>query len=124
MNILENFGIKIQHLDPQRTEITMAVTDRTKQPYGLLHGGMNSVLAETAASLAANAYLPEEKVAVGVNIETHHLKAVTDGELSAQATPLHLGQRLMVYQVAIHLVDNPELTSMSTVTLTAQPAPK
>lgn len=118
MDLLENLGIEILQADSQKTIVAMPVSPKTKQPYGLVHGGLNSVLAETAASVAANAYLSApDQVAVGLDIQTHHLKAVTKGILLAEATPLHLGQTTMVYAVRVHLKTELTLTSFSTVTL-------
>lgn len=121
MDLLAYLGIQITKADAKQTLVTMAVTPETKQPYGLVHGGLNSVLAETAASVAANAYLKDTNlVAVGVDIQTHHLQAVTQGVLVAEATPIRLGKHILVYQVQTHLQAKTTATSFSTVTLTTK----
>lgn len=122
MDLLENLGIQITHTEATHTVVTMAISPKTKQPFGLLHGGVNSVLAETAASVAANAYLATQgAIAVGVSIQTNHLKALKTGVLVAEATPLHLGRQTLVYQVETHLANETAISSFSTVTLMARP---
>ena len=83
---------------------------------GLVHGGINAVLAETAASLGANENLASGQVAVGVNITTQHLRKASSGTLSAKAIPVHIGTKLQTWEVRIY--NAKQLTSLSTVTLT------
>lgn len=122
MNALDYLGIKVVQDSYQEMIMTMPITDKVRQPYGIVHGGMNAVLAETVASLAANAYLSDDRVALGVNINTQHLEGVEKGTLRAVAKPVRLGYRIMVYQVEITLAETGQLTSISTVTLTAKAA--
>ena len=67
-----------------------------KQPYGLVHGGLNGVLIETACSLGANENVPENTFAVGIDLQVNHLRSVHDGSLTVIATPNHSGQTLQV----------------------------
>ena len=60
-----------------------------KQPYGLVHGGLNGVLIETACSLGANENVPENTFAVGIDLQVNHLRSVHDGSLTVIATPNH-----------------------------------
>ncbi|MFD1671982.1 PaaI family thioesterase [Agrilactobacillus yilanensis] len=121
MDLLEALDIQVTEVTEARTLITLPISDKTKQPFGILHGGLNCVLAETAASLAANAYLGKTKrVAVGLDIQTHHLAAVSTGVLIAEATPIRLGQQILVYQVCTYLAGTSKQTSLSTVTLMAK----
>ncbi|WP_240411035.1 PaaI family thioesterase, partial [Limosilactobacillus vaginalis] len=57
MNLLQYLGIKIQTVTANQVIISINVTDQIKQPFGIVHGGINAILAETAASLGANAWL-------------------------------------------------------------------
>lgn len=123
MNIIELLGLKTTLLSAEKTIVTVNVTAQLMQPYGLVHGGVNALLAETAASLGANAALPDGKVAVGVAIDTHHLAPVSQGVLVATATPLNIGYRLQVWTVTIHETQTNTLTSTSTVTLTTKTHP-
>lgn len=123
MNLLDYLNIQIDAVDAHKTIISTPVTDALKQPYGIVHGGINAVLAETAASLAANAYAPANYVAVGVNINTNHLRPVVTGHLVATATPISLGKTLQTWQVEIHQQPSDKLTSTSTVTTMLQVKP-
>ena len=59
MNLLENLDIQTQLVTASKCIITVKVSDKLKQPYGIVHGGINAVLAETAASLGANQWLAD-----------------------------------------------------------------
>lgn len=119
MNLLENFGICIEEVESSRVVLSMEVRDIHKQPYGIMHGGVNALLAETAASLGANCSLDATHVANGVNITTQHLHAVQNGKLIVTATPLHQGKTLQRWDVVIYNED--VLVSSSQVTLIARP---
>lgn len=121
MDLLENLGIQIEQVSPTLTIISLAITERVTQPFGLVHGGINAVLAETAASLGGNAAAGPEKVCVGVDLTTHHLAAAKQGRLVATATPLHLGSTVQTWQVKV--VNDGRLTSTSTVTLLVRDRP-
>lgn len=118
MNLLQYLGIKIQTVTANQVIISINVTDQIKQPFGIVHGGINATLAETAASLGANAWLTNNErhqVATGVDINTQHLRAVKTGILKAVATPLKLGRRIQTWQV--QTFNDDQLTSNSTVFL-------
>ena len=118
MNLLQYLGIKIQTVTANQVIISINVTDQIKQPFGIVHGGINATLAETAASLGANAWLADNErhqVATGVDINTQHLRAVKTGILKAVATPLKLGRRIQTWQV--QTFNDDQLTSNSTVFL-------
>jgi uncharacterized protein (TIGR00369 family) len=73
-------GIEILELTPQRVVATMPVDERTRQPYGLLHGGASVALAETCASLASVMNIDQKKFrAVGLEINANHVRAKTEG---------------------------------------------
>lgn len=115
-NLMDLLGIKIIAVNKTNAIISLEVTDSIKQPYGVVHGGINAVLAETAASLGANEVVGPKDAAVGLNISTQHLVPVHSGTLVAIAKPIHVGHRIQTWQVAIKVNDT--LTSTSTVTLT------
>ena len=118
MNLLQYLGIKIQTVTVNQVIISINVTDQIKQPFGIVHGGINATLAETAASLGANAWLTNNdrhQVATGVDINTHHLRAVKTGVLKAVATPLKLGRRIQTWQV--QTFNDDQITSNSTISL-------
>lgn len=118
MNLLENLGIQIQSVTAVQAVITVAVTDQLKQPYGIVHGGINAVLAETAASLGANQWLRDhnqDRIAIGLNINTQHLQPVTSGTIKTIATPIKCGRRTQTWRAEVYNQDR--LTSTSTVVL-------
>lgn len=100
--IMEALGIETVHLSANRVVCTMPVDGRTRQPFGLLHGGASVVLAETAASLGTFANIDQEQeYAVGMEINANHLRSVSDGQVTATAVPLHRGRTTMVWDIKI-----------------------
>lgn len=95
-------GIEIITLAPDKVVATMPVDGRTRQPFGLLHGGASAALAETVASIGA--YLnvdPETQAAVGVELNANHLRAKTEGIVTATATPIRRGRTIHVWEIKI-----------------------
>jgi 1,4-dihydroxy-2-naphthoyl-CoA hydrolase len=95
-------GIEILELTCERVTATMPVDDRTRQPFGILHGGASMALAETVASIGATACIDRERfIAVGQEINGNHIRSKTDGVVTAVATPLHVGGRSHVWSIRI-----------------------
>jgi uncharacterized protein (TIGR00369 family) len=95
-------GITLVELTAERVVATMPVDDRTRQPFGLLHGGASVALAETVASLGAYMNIDGSRYsAVGLEINANHIRAKRDGMVRATATPLHVGQLTQVWSVEI-----------------------
>ena len=95
-------GIEILELTDERVVATMPVDDRTRQPYGLLHGGASIALAETVASLGAAGRVDRERFAVvGQEINGNHIRAVKDGMVRAVGVPLHVGRTSQVWSIEI-----------------------
>ncbi|MGO3411882.1 MAG: PaaI family thioesterase [Leuconostoc falkenbergense] len=117
MNIIELLGLKTTLLAAEKTIVEVDVTDKLMQPFGIVHGGINALLAETAASLGANEANGNSQIPVGVDIQVAHLKAVSQGHLIATATPISVGRTLQVWDVKIRESIKNELTSTATVTL-------
>jgi uncharacterized protein (TIGR00369 family) len=80
--------------------ITMPVAGNT-QPYGLLHGGANAVLVETAGSIGAALHAGEGFMVVGLDISCTHHRGAHEGMVTAVATPLSLGRTVTSYEVRI-----------------------
>ncbi|HEX6576007.1 MAG TPA: hotdog fold thioesterase [Gemmatimonadaceae bacterium] len=98
----EAIGIEITTLTPDKVVATMPVDDKTKQPFGLLHGGASAALAETVASLGAFMNVdPETQAAVGVELNANHVRGKTEGTVTATATPLHRGRTIHVWDIRI-----------------------
>ncbi len=100
--LAESLGIRFTRVGEDWLEATMPVDERTRQPFGLLHGGASVALAETIASVGANAVLdPDSELAVGLEINANHVRAVREGRVTGTGRPLHLGGRTQVWQVEI-----------------------
>ena len=93
-------GIEIVEYSPDRVVATMPVAGN-RQPYGLLHGGANAVLAEQAGSIAAALGAGEGRIAVGLELTCTHHRAVTEGQVTAVASPLHRGRSTATYDIEI-----------------------
>ena len=98
--IHDRMGIMITEASPQRVAGTMPV-EGNRQPFGLLHGGASCVLAESLGSIGATMHGYPDKVAVGVDINATHHRAVADGVVSGVATPVHLGRSMACYEIII-----------------------
>lgn len=98
-----NLGIVLTEHGPDFLRATMPVDERTKQPFGLLHGGASVLLAETLASLGGYLCLDAEsgQQLAGLEINANHLKAVTEGEVTGTARPIHLGRSTQVWEIRI-----------------------
>jgi 1,4-dihydroxy-2-naphthoyl-CoA hydrolase len=95
-------GIRFTEVGENYIKATMPVDHRTKQAYGLLHGGASATLAETVGSVGSAMVIdPEQFICVGVEINANHLKAVRDGFVTATALPLHLGASSHVWEIKI-----------------------
>jgi 1,4-dihydroxy-2-naphthoyl-CoA hydrolase len=95
-------GITITEVGVDFLRGVMPVDERTRQPFGLLHGGASVALAETLASIGAWWCLAAgEGAAVGLEINANHLRAVRDGAVTGTARPLHLGNTTQVWEVRI-----------------------
>ncbi|MGM3185653.1 hotdog fold thioesterase [Musicola paradisiaca] len=99
--MLSHLGIVFTHIGESCLEATMPVDDRTRQPFGLLHGGASVVLAESLGSVAGWLCTPPGASVVGSEINATHLRAVSQGEVRGICQPLHLGQRTQVWQIEI-----------------------
>jgi 1,4-dihydroxy-2-naphthoyl-CoA hydrolase len=99
-----------QHLGIEFTEVgedflkgRMPVDHRTRQPYGLLHGGASVALAETLGSVASAFVVDRRQYnAVGLEINANHLRGVREGFVTGIARPLHLGKTTHVWDIRIY----------------------
>lgn len=101
--MLEALGIKISRYERGYVEGTMPVDHRTKQPYGLLHGGASATLAETLGSFGSHLISSESgKLSVGIELNINHLRSTKSGIVTGKATLLHEGKSLHVWTIDIH----------------------
>ena len=101
-NLGDTLGIQFVEITGERCVATMPVDERTRQPFGILHGGASVALAETIASVGAtmNVDLDKEYV-VGIEINANHLAGVRDGLVTGTARPLHVGRSTQVWEIRI-----------------------
>ena len=110
-------GMEWTELGPDFVKIKMPVDHRTKQPYGLLHGGASCALAETVGSVASYYVLdPSKFICVGLEINANHIRSAKQGLVIATATRLHLGSSTHVWDIKIH-DENEKLICVSRLTV-------
>ena len=101
-NLADTLGIVIQELTDKRVVATMPVDERTRQPFGILHGGASVALAETIASLGGTMNVDLERfLVVGVEINANHIRAKKEGTVTGTGTPIHVGRSTQVWEVRI-----------------------
>jgi 1,4-dihydroxy-2-naphthoyl-CoA hydrolase len=102
--MIDVLGIEFIDVQPDFIKAKMPVDSRTKQPYGLLHGGASVVLAETLGSIASSLAVadPSSQRGVGVEINANHMKSVKEGFVVGTCTALKIGKTLHVYDIKIH----------------------
>jgi len=99
----EFLDLKWESIGDDFLKLSMEITDKTRQPYGFLHGGASCVLAETVGSVASALVIDREKYyCVGLEINANHLRSVSDGKVTAVAAPLHLGRSTHVWDIKIY----------------------
>ncbi|NDE53979.1 MAG: PaaI family thioesterase [Actinobacteria bacterium] len=96
----KKMGIEIIEASPERLVGTMPVEGNT-QPFGLLHGGANVVLAESLGSVGTHLHAGPTRRIVGIEINASHHKSATSGMVTAVATAVTLGKTLCTYNVEI-----------------------
>ena len=109
-------GIEFTAIGSDHLVATMPVDARTRQPYGLLHGGASVLLAETLGSSAGNLCVAEGQVCVGLEINANHVRAVREGRVTGTARALHLGRGTQVWEIRIE-DDRGRLACVSRITL-------
>jgi uncharacterized protein (TIGR00369 family) len=94
-------GIEFTEIGPDYVRATMPVDARTRQPYGLLHGGASVLLAETLGSTAGGLCTGPDQGVVGIEINANHLAGVREGIVTGTARPLHIGRSTQVWEIRI-----------------------
>ena len=111
-----HLGIEFLEVGDDFIRARVPVDERTRQPYGLLHGGVSVVLAETLGSCGAAFAAPGGHRTVGLDINANHLKGTTSGWVTGITRPVHIGRSTQVW--AIELTnDAGDLTCVSRITM-------
>ena len=115
--MVEHLGIKVTELGEDFVVGTMPVDNRTKQPFGILHGGASVALAETLASYGGYLTIDHEKYyVVGVEINANHLKVAKSGIVTGKCSPIKRGRSTQVWQTEI-TNESGDLICVSRITL-------
>jgi 1,4-dihydroxy-2-naphthoyl-CoA hydrolase len=116
-------GVEIVELTATRVVLRLEVGPKVHQPFGLLHGGVSALLAESAASMGGAAAAQEGHTVVGIELNANHVRGMRDGVLTATATPVKVGRRIQVW--SIELTDEQDRTiCVSRCTLAVIEAPE
>lgn len=94
-------GVEVREATGERVVLALPVSWKVHQPYGVLHGGVSALLAETAASIGGSLSVPAGKSVVGVELNASHLRAVRRGDLVTTATPVRQGRTLQVWAIEV-----------------------
>lgn len=114
--LAEVLDIEFTEIGKRSLSAHMPVSQKHRQPVGIVHGGANVVLAETVASTAANMVVDQEiSYCVGLEINANHLRSVREGLIIATAEALHLGRTTQVWNIFLYDSDN-KLSCISRMT--------
>ena len=111
-----HLGIEFLEVGNDFIRARVPVDERTRQPYGLLHGGVSVVLAETLGSCGAAYAAPEGQRTVGLDINANHLTGTTSGWVTGITRPVHIGRSTQVWAIELRN-DAGELTCVSRITM-------
>ncbi|WP_341236422.1 hotdog fold thioesterase [uncultured Limnobacter sp.] len=119
----EALGIEITEVGHDFIRGTMPADARTFQPFGLVHGGANVVLAETLGSIGANLLVDNSKFyCVGQEVNANHLRGVRSGKVTGTAKLWHAGKSSQVWNIELH-DDSGKLSCISRLTMAVVPVP-
>ena len=109
-------GIEFLEVGDDHITARVPVDGRTRQPYGILHGGVSVVLAETLGSCGAAFSTPEGHRAVGLDINANHIRSASSGWVVGTARPVHRGRTTHVWQIEL-TNEQGQLTCVSRITM-------
>ena len=111
-----HLGIEFLEVGDDFLRARAPVDSRTRQPVGILHGGISVLLAETLGSCGAACASPPPHRSVGIDINANHIRSVSEGWVTGVARPVHIGRTTHVWQIDL-TDDNGRLTCVSRITL-------
>jgi 1,4-dihydroxy-2-naphthoyl-CoA hydrolase len=115
------YGLEVLELTDQRVTAQVAVTDKVKQPMGLVHGGLYASIAESITSIAtATAVASDGMIATGMSNQTSFLRPITEGTVHATAVRRHRGRTTWMWDVEI-TDDAARLCAVSRMTIAVRP---
>ncbi len=100
-SIHDLLDVEFLEAGPDRVVLRIPVDWRVHQPYGILHGGVSALLAESAASFGAALAAGPDRSVVGTELNASHLRSLRDGHLTAEATPVRVGRTVQVWRISL-----------------------
>ncbi|MGZ5399339.1 MAG: PaaI family thioesterase [Nocardioides sp.] len=95
--------LTFERMDSDGIDASWSVGPESHQPYGIVHGGVHSMVVEGLCSMAAALWLasggPGDGRVVGVNNSTDFYRAVSEGRLTSVCRPIHRGRSQQVWTV-------------------------
>lgn len=114
--LMGNLGIQYTYASDERVEATMPVDYRTRQPFGILHGGATLALAETVAGLGSMIICELDEIVVGMQVSGNHISSAHEGDtVRAVATIVHKGRSSHVWNVDVFTSTNKLVSSIRVV---------
>ena len=114
--LMGNLGIQYTYASPDRIEATMPVDERTRQPFGILHGGATLALAETVAGLGSMITCQPDEIVVGMQVSGNHVSSAHEGDtVRAVGTIVHRGRSSHVWNVDVFTSTNKLVSSIRVV---------
>ena len=117
---ISHLGIEFVEVGDDFLAARVPVNRQTCQPYGLLHGGVSVVLAETLGSIGAAFCVPEGTRVVGLDVNANHLRGVSQGWVTATAKPVHIGRSTQVWHIDLR-DDQNRMVCIARLTMTVLP---
>jgi uncharacterized protein (TIGR00369 family) len=114
--VVDRLGVEFLEVGDDFIRARVPVDERTRQPYGILHGGVSVVLAETLGSCGAAYASPPGHRAVGLDINANHLRSTSTGWVTGSCRPVHIGRSTHVWQIDL-VNDAGQLTCVSRITM-------
>jgi uncharacterized protein (TIGR00369 family) len=100
-SIHDILDVEIVEATAERVVMRLPVNWKVHQPYGILHGGVSALLAESAASFGAALAAGTERGVVGIELNASHLRSLSEGHLTATATPVRVGRTVQVWRISL-----------------------
>lgn len=114
--LMGNLGIQYTYASPDRIEATMPVDERTRQPFGILHGGATLALAETVAGLGSMITCQPDEIVVGMQVSGNHVSSAHEGDtVRAVGTVVHRGRSSHVWNVDVFTSTNKLVSTIRVV---------
>ena len=121
-NVNDQLGIEVISATPEKVVLRVEVGPKVHQPYGILHGGVSALMAEGAASIGGAVSVGPDHIVVGTELNCSHLRSMTEGTLTATATPFRKGRTVHVWGIELR-DDKDRLICVARCTLQVLPAP-